>query len=160
VMLEGANRAQGTFENPNMFGNYLLISFFLTWAAARGGRRFLYLALPALVAGIQATASNGALLGFLGGCCGAVAVARRYRSPQAIGALLIIVAVGMGVVSIWHDQVETMAMEVISAERGEIAGAALKGYGERTELWSEAADIIRRTPTGVGPGNFQILSGS
>ena len=160
LMLEGANRAQGTFENPNMFGNYLLISFFLTWAAARARQRVLYLALPALVAGIQATASNGALLGFLSGCCGAVAVDRRYRSRRAIGALLIVAALGMGVVSIWRDQVQALAMEVISAERGEIAGAALKGYGERTELWSEASDIIRRTPTGVGPGNFQVLSGS
>jgi len=160
MMLEGANRAQGTFENPNMFGNYLLISFFLTWAAARARRRFLYLALPAMIAGIQATASNGALLGFLGGCGGAVAVDRRYRSRQAIGALLVVVAVGMGAVSIWRDQVQAMAIDMISAERGELAGAALKGYGERTDLWSEASDIIRRTPTGVGPGNFQILSGS
>ena len=160
LMLEGANRAQGTFENPNMFGNYLVISFFLTWAAARARQRFLYLALPALVAGVQATASNGALLGLVSGWCGAVAVDRRYRSPQAVGALLIVVAVGMAVMSIWRDQVQAMAMGVISAERGEIAGAALKGYDERTELWSEAADIIQRVPTGVGPGNFQILSGS
>ena len=143
-----------------MFGSYLLISFFLTWAAARAGQRLLYLALPALVAGVLATASNGALLGFLGGCGVAMAVDRRYRSPGMIGALLVVAALGMGVVSIWRDQVQSMAMEIVSSERGEIAGASLKGYGERTSLWSEATDIIERVPTGVGPGNFQILSGS
>src|SRR5262249_51071923 len=123
LLLEGPNRAQGTFENPNMFGNYLLVSFFLAWAAARAGRRFLYLALPALIAGIQATASNGALLGFLGGCGGAVIVDHRLRSTRAIGALLVLAALGLAVVGIWRDQLRTFALEIVTAERGEIAGA-------------------------------------
>ena len=38
-LFTATHRATGTFENPNMFGNYLNIGIFLAWAVGKGGKR-------------------------------------------------------------------------------------------------------------------------
>ena len=70
-----------------MFGDYLVLSFFVAWATAAGGRPLFYLALPLLFAGIRATASNGALIALLGGC-GAMVASTRASGPAGRSALL------------------------------------------------------------------------
>jgi O-antigen ligase len=152
--LAGGQRAVGTFLEPNMFGNYLVVSFFLTWAAAAAGRRALYLALPLLAAGVHATGSNGALLGMAaGGAVAAVAYLSRQRQRAAsvvlVGAALAIAILGVG----W-DQVETLGLRIASRERGAVGGGVLKGYDERAAIWTDIVEIVREVPTGVGPGNL------
>src|SRR3989442_1557900 len=62
----GTKRATGTFENPNMFGDYLVVSFFICWAAAAAaGRRLFYLGLPLLGLGVLSTHSNGCLVSLI-----------------------------------------------------------------------------------------------
>src|SRR4029077_19583026 len=70
----GLKRATGTFENPNMFGDYLVVSFFVAWAVAAAGRPIVYVALPLLLVGVRSTASNGCMVSLLA-CFGGVLVA-------------------------------------------------------------------------------------
>jgi O-antigen ligase len=160
ILLEGCCRAQGTFENPNMFGDYLVVSFFLVWAAAAAGRRRLYLALPALLAGILATGSNGATLALASGAATAFAWRSMRRPLPALGLALVLGAVVLGILGSQRDEAQEALAAFASRERGEVGGAAEKGYVERTAIWTEAIELIRRAPMGVGPGNFSQLSGT
>jgi hypothetical protein len=61
-----STRAQGTFTNPNMAGNYLGISFFLVFQPYFKMRMLLKLAFVLLITGgIVATKSLGATLGLV-----------------------------------------------------------------------------------------------
>jgi hypothetical protein len=155
----GGSRALGTFENPNMYGNYLVLSFFLAWSVASAGRRWLYLALPVLFVGIRATASNGALLAFLGGCAIVVVAAPANRTAPRLGSALMGAAALLTIVGLGHEPLRRAAAGVLSQERGAVGGAALKGYGGRYPLWLDALEQIERAPGGVGPGNFNIAGG-
>jgi O-antigen ligase len=152
--LAGSQRAAATFREPNMCGNYLIVSFFLAWAAAAGGRRALYLILPLLAAGVHATGSNGALLGMMGGGA-AVAVVRLSRERQrAAGVLLVGAALAIAILGVGWDQIETLGLRIASRERGAVGGGVLKGYQERAAIWADIVEIVREVPTGVGPGNL------
>jgi hypothetical protein len=155
----GEHRALGTFENPNMYGNYLVLSFFLAWSVAAAGRRWAYVALPILFFGIRATASNGALLALLGGCAAVVLAAPANRSIPRVGVALMAGAASVVVVGLWHAPLERAVHGVLSSQRGAIGGAALKGAGERIPLWLDALAQIQRAPGGVGPGNFNLEGG-
>jgi hypothetical protein len=147
-------RATGTFENPNMFGNYLNIALFLAWAAAAGGQRLLFLAIPPLLAGTVATASNGTLVSLVGGCAATVVAYPTRRPLRRVGTLLVLGAIGFAVLGLWDERTTQAVMDRMSAGRGVVGGAAVKGGEERLALWRDAAQIFRNTPTGVGPGNF------
>jgi hypothetical protein len=157
--LAGGQRALGTFENPNMYGSYLVVAFFVACAGAAAGRRVLWLALPILFAGIRATASNGALLGFLGGVAALVLALPMSRTVLWAGVALIVVALTIAVFAVWREPLTRVATEAFARERGAVGGAALKGYGERLPLWLDALDQIRAAPAGVGPGNFNVRGG-
>ena len=159
ILLESAARAQGTFENPNMFGNYLVVSFFLAWAAAAAGWWRLYLTLPILAGGVVATGSNGALLSLTTGS-GLTLLIRpgRWRRVR-LGGAVAVVGIVLAVVGPWHTTVAAVAAKVFSRDRGELGGAVLKGYAERAIIWSEALDTLGRHPAGSGPGSFELVSG-
>src|SRR5262249_20833302 len=106
----GMRRATGTFENPNMFGNYLVVSFFVAWATAAGERPLFYLALPLLFGGIRATASNGALVAILGGCGAAWVASSSFWTRRTLGLLCLVGALGIAVVGVWHEEIETAAV--------------------------------------------------
>ena len=150
----GGKRAVGTFENPNMFGDYLVTSFFLAWAVASSGRRSFYLAMVALLAGVHATASNGALVSILGGCCGVAAAQPSRRILPFLGGALAIGALALGLGVVFRQEIKEGLLDVASQGRGEIGGHALKGADERLPLWMDALESIKRWPLGVGPANF------
>jgi O-antigen ligase len=158
-LLEGAARARGTFENPNMFGSYLVVTFFLTWAAAAAGRRWLFWALPPLVLGVLATRSNGAMLSLLIGTATTILVRPSPHRRRQIGLALAAGALAVAAIAPWYQQVADAAADTFGRERGEVGGAVLKGYEERTALWREAARAYVAHPAGMGPGNFMYLSG-
>jgi hypothetical protein len=155
----GTSRAVGTFANPNMFGNYLAMSFFLTWAAAAAGWRYLYLALVPIGVGVLETASNGSLMGLMSGCAIAIATDPRLREPRRLGALIAIAAIAIAIVGVWRHDIEDQLTEVMSGKRGEIGGAAMKGAEERLPLWIASAQAFTVHPTGVGPNNFDDAVG-
>lgn len=155
----GSARAVGTFANPNMFGNYLLTSFFVAWAAAAAGKRLVYVTLPVIALGILETASNGALLGLLGGIGAAFAASARHWQPRRLGWLLVAVAIGVAVVGIGRQDLVDAMQDMMSSKRGEIGGAALKGAEERIPLWIASAKVFAGSPVGVGPNNFDDAIG-
>jgi hypothetical protein len=157
--LAGTARATGTFANPNMFGNYLLTSFFVTWSAAAGGKRYLYFALAPLTLGILETSSNGALLGLLGGFAAFFVASPKLWKPQQLGALCVVAAIGIAVLGIGRQDLIDAAHDMLSSKRGEIGGAALKGAEERIPLWIASAQVFAETPIGVGPNNFDDAIG-
>ncbi len=159
LLAEGSARARGTFENPNMFGSYLVVTFFLTWGAAAAGRRWLFWALPALVLGVLATRSNGATLSLLVGTATTILLRPSPHRRRQIGLALVAAALVIAVTAPWYQQVADAAADAFGRERGEVGGAVLKGYEERTALWREAASLYVAHPAGMGPGNFMYLSG-
>jgi len=156
----GEIRGAGTFENPNMCGNYLALSFFLAWSLAAAGRRKFYLAMPALVLGILATASNGAMVNLLVGSAVAFALTAGRRSLLlALGAGLVTAAIGVAIVGTSQDRLVRSSMDLMDRGRRSIGGTTLEGAEERFPLWLDAADSFQRVPTGVGPGNFNRQGG-
>ena len=153
-------RASGTFANPNMGGNYLVMSFFLAWGLVQSGDRRFLLAMPACVAGALATASNGAALSLMAGSVVASALYSSRRLTQFIG--MGCVAAGLAVVLLgggkdWLQR--TVLDQVSQGKRDAIGGTAMEGASERLPLWMDAAVTFQETPTGVGAGNFNRLGG-
>jgi hypothetical protein len=68
AVVDPFGRAKGTFRDPNMTGNYLVLSLFILWASPwpRSVRAKLVLSVPIGLA-IYSTASNTALAAVLGG---------------------------------------------------------------------------------------------
>jgi hypothetical protein len=156
-------RAAGSFANPNMYGNYLVISFFLAWAVAASGRPLFYVGLPVMLIGILSTASNGAMLSLSAGGAVTALIYCLHVSPRqraaAVGLLFLGAAVAVPVLGTGWDKLQSQVLEQLDDGREEIGGAALKGFGERFPLWLDAIESVRRIPTGVGPANFNRKGG-
>ena len=151
----GTKRATGTFENPNMFGDYLVVSFFICWAAAAAaGRRLFYLGLPLLGLGVLSTHSNGCLVSLIGGCGVTVAAYRSFWKPKQLGTVLVLGGALLGIVGVFHDQLQQVAVQRFSGSRSEVGGAALKGASERLPIWENILKLVWQNPGGIGPGNL------
>ena len=155
----GGKRAVGTFENPNMFGDYLVTSFFLAWAVAGSGRRLYYVAMATLLAGVHATASNGALVSILAGCLGVAAAQPTRRILPYLGTALAAGALVLGLGVVFREQIAEGVLDIASQGRGEIGGHAMKGADERLPLWMDAIESIQQWPMGGGPANFNRAGG-
>src|SRR5262249_28661713 len=138
----GNKRATGTFENPNMFGDYLVVSFFVTWAAAAGGRWLLYLGLPLLGIGVISTHSNGCLVSLIGGCGVPVAAYSAFWKPKQLGTILVLGGILLGIVGVFHDQLQELAVARLGGNRSEVGGAALKGASERLPIWENVLKLV------------------
>jgi hypothetical protein len=156
----GEVRGAGTFENPNMCGSYIVMSFFLAWSAAAAGRRHYYLALPVLIAGILTTASNGALASLVVGVAAASTMQSRRRPLQWVGAGLMLAAIGIVGLAATHERLASSSMDLMTRGRESIGGTAVDGAMERFPLWLDAAHSVQQAPTGVGPGNFNREGGA
>jgi len=151
----GDVRAVGTFENPNMFGNYLVVSFFLCWAAAGGGRPAFYCAMPLLVAGVLSSASNGALLGLSTGTLTALLLGPTTVPQRRVGLVLLAAGAGVVLFALSFERVLEESLGMFAGPRGAIGGGVLKAYAERSDVWAGLVESVARVPTGVGPGNFK-----
>lgn len=154
----GDVRATGTFENPNMFGDYLMVSFFFAWAVAAAGARVCYGAMAVLVVGVVATASNGALLGLLVGAAATLLALPTAQPHRRVGAVLFALACAVALFAVSFERVQEESLGMFAAPRGALGGGAVKGYGERREVWAGLLATVRETPTGVGPGNFRTYT--
>ena len=130
------------------------------WSAAAAGRRHYYLALPVLLAGILTTASNGALASLVVGVAGTSMMQPRRRPLQWIGAGLMLAAISIVALAATHERLASSSMDLMTRGRDSVGGTAVDGAMERFPLWLDAADSVRRVPTGVGPGNFNREGGS
>jgi len=154
------SRAAGTFENPNMGGNYLVMAFFLAWALVQAGHRRFLLAMPACVAGALATASNGAALSLMAGSVVAGAMYSSRRLTQFVGAGCLVAGLSIAFLGGGREYLQRAVLDRASeGKRAEIGGTAEKGASERVPLWLDAAHTFQETPTGVGVGNFNRQGG-
>jgi hypothetical protein len=154
----GEKRAVGTFQNPNMFGDYLVVSFFLTWAVAAAGRRLWYLGLPVLLFGILATASNGCLMSVIAGVGTTIIAYRGFWNVRLLGVTLVTMGLLLALVCVFQDSLQQAAFDRFSGGRSEVGGAALKGASERFPIWENVMLHACTVPGGVGPGNFSTVN--
>jgi O-antigen ligase len=155
------HRAAGTFENPNMAGNYMTLSFFLAWAVAQTGARWGYLAMVACVAGGLATASNGTQLSLAVGSAVVLLARSGRRRGLFVGIGCIAAGVAIAVLGVGHTTIKrTILAQVSQGNRDQLGGTAMEGASERLPLWLDAAHEFRQTPTGVGPDNFNRQGGA
>jgi O-antigen ligase len=152
-------RAAYTFGDPNLAGNYLVVSLFMMAACKRprspGIRRVGYvLVLTAIVF----TGSNGAMLTLLIGSTLAFALTRYRRygardgvTALAVSALLGVVIVGVVIPRVDLDQLREHASGSIPLLRDSV-GRSGSSTGERTTIVSEGAKLyLQGDATGYGP---------
>jgi len=144
----GVLEGSAFFGNPNYAGSFFAVVAPLALVAiARGNRVLFGGAFLLLCGGLVAAASEGAVLGAIGGCCVAGGSLLRSRSPwayvagaasAALCALLIVGAVGAGLAS---DAV---------ADRSE-------PIRDRGHFWVAAGGTLLNDPlVGNGPNSFAI----
>jgi O-antigen ligase len=156
VSLDG--RAQGSFRNPNIAANYLVISLFILWAVPRPRSVWLkpLLSVPLLL-GIVTTYSNTAIASLVAGSLAALGLGfiagRRSRLPAALG--LAAAALMLSVV-LSEAYLESSAVVVRSAGRTQIFSKSLGRFDEaaadRGQRWRQAIDLFGdEILLGVGP---------
>jgi O-antigen ligase len=158
-LFTATHRATGTFENPNMFGNYLNIGLFLAWAVGKGGKPIVYLAVPILLFGVLATGSNGALLSVIVATAAVVSAYPSRKWAERIGLLLLASALAIAVLGNWNDRWTDAVLARMSQGRSAVGGAAVESAEDRIPLWLDAVESFKHYPLGVGPANFNRLGG-
>lgn len=147
-------RPSGPFENPNLFGNYLVFNACMaglvavTWPGDRSNRvRVASLAaLPVLLLALATTESRGSMLA-LAGATATVLLAFRGRVERAT-LLRGIAAVGATVVAL----LSVLALYG-AAFLSHMAGRLSKNVGIRLELWAGGLEAFRSAPLlGIGYG--------
>lgn len=157
-MVDPFGRSEGTFRDPNLAGNYLVVSLFVMWASPRPRTLTAKLLLtPLFLLGIYATESITALAAVVGGAVAAALLGILSRSGARVGATLSIVAIGLGVVAILPPDAivegsratkELGETEVFSDSVGR-AGTSL---GVRAQRWEDALqDFGSNILIGIGP---------
>lgn len=154
AMFLATDRQTGPFQNPNLFGNYLVFNACLglylreTWVATRWPRSS-WLALGAvgvIASGVLATGSRGSLLaaGLAGGTIfvGSAQFSRRDGLVAvAVGAL----TVAVGTILVWLTA-PALVGRFLSTEN-------LEG---RFHLWETALEAFASSPLfGIGYGQYQ-----
>jgi O-antigen ligase len=143
-------RATGTFEDPNAFATYLILSLPLTLLARHlTGRSLLSWHLIPILAGTVASFSRGALVGIAGVLALLCLLAFR---DHALRALRIVAALGVGATAVLV--LDGAISTVFQGSRG-------VSFGEdvRFRLWEAAIDVFLHAPvTGVGLGQFITAS--
>ncbi|HWC14345.1 MAG TPA: O-antigen ligase family protein [Actinomycetota bacterium] len=93
-------RVMAMFRDPNMAGNYLVVSLFVLWASPiPTHRRWKLLATLAFVLAIYHTHSITALVTLVAGCVVGVIVASVVRRGAAVAAILVLVGIATVIVA-------------------------------------------------------------
>lgn len=143
-------RATGTFEDPNAFATYLILSLPIVLAARLLTQRsILSWHLVPIVAGIIASFSRGALVGLAPVLVLLCILALRDRALRALRIVIVAAVVATAVLVL-----DGAVSSVFQGSRG-------VGFGEdiRFRLWAAAIDVFVHAPvTGVGIGQFIVSS--
>lgn len=166
-LIVGVQRPSGPFENPNMYGNYLVFNAFLALGAnsvlaedatgrlypwLRRHRLMLLTSIQGLLMlGLLSTGSRGALLAFGAGNVAAIRcwAPNRVTPKLVIGAILGAAVCAAGVY--WFLQNHPYILT-----RVERTGAGDKNLIERLHLWAAARQAFYERPLfGIGYGQFR-----
>lgn len=139
-------RATGTFEDPNAFATYLIMSIPLALLARHlAGKRLLSWHQVPILAGIIASFSRGALVGLAAVLI--ILCVFAFRDP-ALRAVRIVALLAVGVAAVFV--LDGAASSIFEGSRG-------VSFDEdvRFRLWAGAVDVWLHAPlTGVGLGQF------
>jgi len=143
-------RATGTFEDPNAFAGYLIMSIPLVLLARHlGGRSLLSWHQVPILAGIIASFSRGALVGLAAVLL--VLCVLAFRDP-ALRPLRIVAVVAVAAAAV---------LVLDGAAGGLLEDSRGMGFGEdvRFRIWAAAVEVWFHSPLlGVGLGQFIVSS--
>lgn len=153
-------RAVGTFYDPNMFANYLVLSIFVVLGLSQEvGRLVRWSSLGLLLVTLLATKSNGGLAA-LGAGAAAWLLARAWTLRISPGGLLATALFGTTLVlaGIWIVKGmgvgETQLAEVSSHT---VLGRSSHSSEGRFQIWGSLLRRYVDTPLGIGPGNSAFM---
>jgi hypothetical protein len=149
-------RAVGTFYDPNMFANYLVLSIFVVLGLSEEvGRLVRWGSLALLLTTLLATKSNGGLVA-LGAGGAAWLLARAWTLRISPGGLLATALFGGALVlsGVWIVK----GMGVGETELAEVSSSTVLGRSShssegRFQIWGSLLRRYVDTPLGIGPGN-------
>jgi O-antigen ligase len=156
VSIDG--RAQGTFRDPNLAANYLVVSLFILWAVPRprSVRLKLLLSIPFLL-GIVTTYSNTAIASLVAGSLAALGLSfvagRRSRLPAALGLMAVALLLSVVLSGIYMQSSAVIVRsagwtQTFSQSLGRVDEAA----ADRGQRWRQAIDLFGdQILLGVGP---------
>ena len=159
VTAADASRASYTFGDPNLAGNYLVLSLIVMWACRRPVRKRLRWASYAIVlTALVMTGSNGGMLSLVLALSGWV-ILRTLRTRGATAGLVALSLCGAAIVigSVYvAPRVDLTSVRVAAADSAPLlrdsVGRSDGSAGEREELFREGARLwFAGDGTGVGP---------
>ncbi|HEV2755701.1 MAG TPA: O-antigen ligase family protein [Actinomycetota bacterium] len=153
-------RSEGTFRDPNMAGNYLVLSLFVLWAAPRPRNVLvkLVLTVPFLL-GIYVTQSITALVTLAGGVLVAGTIAFVARREAVVAAVMAVVAAALVAVVVLPqtflaDPTEVTASLGENELFDESLGRSNSSLSVRAQRWEEAFQLFGSSIIlGVGPSS-------
>jgi O-antigen ligase len=153
-------RATGTFYDPNMFADYLVLSFFLVLSLGEeAGRALRWGSGLLLITAVLASKSNGAITSLAVGLA-VWMVARAWTlrlSPAALLGRSLIVG-SLALAGVWLVQgygVGKAQVERLSSES--VLGRAGHSSEGRFHIWTALLRRYADHPLGIGPGNSRQL---
>jgi len=153
-------RALGTFPDPNMFADYLVLSLFLALSLEEEkGRWMRWGSAALLLTGIIATKSNGGLVSLLVGSMVWILVrAWTLRVPRAALVGLVLFAASLGLGGLWLvNGFGVGKAHVAELTSGSVLGRAGHSSEGRFHIWSSLLSRYVEEPLGIGPGNSREL---
>ncbi|WP_247729249.1 O-antigen ligase family protein [Halovivax limisalsi] len=152
-LIDGFDRASGPFENPNLFGNYLVLhafvslSFLRTWWDERPRREVVALAIVLLSIALVSTGSRGSILGLLGGLAAVAACAVGTRRSVTLTRRSVGAAVGAAFTAVAVPAI--FAPSVV----GRFVGS--RNVDIRLRLWEASLEALLSNPIlGIGYGQI------
>jgi O-Antigen ligase len=157
-------RVMATFRDPNLAGHYLVISFFVLWAAPKPKPLIKALLSVPLLLAVAVTYSNTALTALLGGLIVAGAVALLAPRPRLTPVVLGLAGTSLALV-IWLAPTLIGTLKAtntsfanptfLSGSVGRIDNSARY----RVERWRTAMDLFGdRAIIGIAPGSAYTAS--
>ena len=154
-------RALGTFYDPNMFADYLVMSLFMVMSlSGHVGRALRWGATGLLLLAMAATKSNGGALSLvLGLAVWALVRARtlRWSVPAIAGVALFTFSMGLagwwmiGGLGLGGSRLEALQSKSFFARAGHSSEGRLK-------IWRQLESTYQRSPLGIGPGNSRWVT--
>lgn len=147
-------RTVGTFYNPNMFSDYLMMSIFIALGFAEQIRwRLLVPFLVLITLALLTTKSNGGLISL---CVGLLAWALAWASARGVSKVrlagVLVLSLTVALLAGWLPG--ELGVEISLRRSGGVHGLAAavsKSHQQRDRIWRRLESEWMKTPMGLGP---------